>query len=236
MNTESYLNVLNEFENILKLPPREKYKKLRTVAYHAECALDESECFEEIELYSKIFKMAGNSWLLNKAKLREFKLKGIDEIKTIKTKLGLVMIESGLIAVGDPKLGPQAYENEKSVAEEMNMGNFYCISTASDGGFDVTLRLVDCEEPFAEPKEYKFIENNSKTSFIKIESGFIKCADFWDLRNETIQSVGYELEKGFYKVAFYRKLIRDKYAGYVVVLSKSPEFVENKFDGIETVE
>ena len=201
----------------------------------AESALKTANDVDEIGFYAKIFKMANNSRLLNKAKVKEFELKGISEVKTLKTKLGSVNIESGLISVGDPTLGYKNEYDTKKIVEEMNQGNFYCIGSGGDGTFDVILRQVDVDEPLLGPKEYKFITSNSKTSVIKITSGFVKCADFWDVSQSEVPGVGYEIENGFYKTAFYLKEIRDKYFGFVVVLSKTGKIYTPELTEIETL-
>ena len=235
MSSQNYSIVEEEFNSLQTLTPKEKYKKIRSVASLAETALKTANDVDEIGFYAKIFKMANNSRLLNKAKVKEFELKGISEVKTLKTKLGSVNIESGLISVGDPAL---SYKNEydtKKIVEEMNQGNFYCIGSGGDGTFDVTLRQVGVDEPLLGPKEYKFITNNSKTSVIKITSGFVKCADFWDVSRSAVGGVGYEIENGFYKTAFYLKEIRDKYFGFVVVLSKTDKIYAPELTEIETL-
>jgi hypothetical protein len=235
MPTPTYHEILEIYNNLLTLPPKEKYKKIRSVAALAAKALIETQDTHELAFYANIFKMADNSKLLNKAKVKEFELKGIAEVKTLKTKLGAVNIESGMIAVGDPTLGYTHEYSTKDVVYRMNQYDFYCVGTGGDGSFDVTLRLVDIDEPLLGPKEYKFIINNSKTSVINITSGYIKCSDFWDIAHNEVQGVGYEIENGYYKVAFYLKSIRDKYFGFVIVLSKTDAKDVQEIAEIETL-
>jgi len=221
MQKTTYNEVQEAYNNLLNLTPKEKYKKIRSVAALAENALKNVSDIKELVLYSEIFKLADNSRLLNKAKSKELELKGISKIKTLKTKLGSVNIESGLISVGDPSLGYTGEYNKDEVIKSMNQNRFYCVDTGGDGIFDITLRVVDIDEPLLGPKEYNFIISTSKTSVINIRSGIIKCSDFWDLSNKEVPGISYELDNGYYKVAFYLKVIRDKYFGFVVVLCKT---------------
>lgn len=233
MQTPTYSELLESYNNLLTLSPKEKYKKVKSVAFLAAKALDETQNIEELELYSNIFKMADNSRLLNKAKVKEFELKGITEVKTLKTKLGTVSVESGMISVGDPALGYSSEYNVNDVLDKINQHDFYCVGTGGDGSFDLTLRLVNINEPLLGPKEYKFIKSNSKTSVIRIASGFIKCADFWDVSKKEVPGVGFEIENGYYKTAIYFKEIRNKYLGFVVVLSKTTDSIDVKISEIE---
>ena len=237
MHSPNYLDVQNAFAELQKLTPKEKYKKIRSVAALAEKALKDASDVNELALYSTIFKSAGNSRLLNKAKTKEYELRGITDIKTLKTKLGTVNVESGLIAVGDPNTGYKAEYNLQKILGEMNDNHaFYCVGTGGDGTFDVTLRLVDINEPLLGAKEHKFILNTSSTATIKISSGYIKCADFWDISNSATAGVGYEIENGYYKVAFYLKDIKDKYFGFVVILTKTTNEAPNNLTELETVD
>lgn len=235
----NHQQVLDEYTKAQNLAPKEKYRKMRSVATLAKAALNKATSLEEINLYSKIFKDTENFRLLSLAKSKEYELKGISNISTLKTKLGVVNIESGLIAVGDPLAGYQGSFDTSSVLERMNKGDFYCVGTGGDGSFDVTLRLVGVDEPLLGQKEYKFIVGNSKTALIKISSGFVKCADFWDLSRGKDPSnnfgVGYAIENGFYKVSFYLKNIPDRYFGFVAVLAKSERQKTEELTDIEVL-
>lgn len=143
MRGAMYDTVQEAFNNLQNLSPKEKYRKIRSVANLAEKALNNASDIKEIELYYRIFKLSGNSRALNRCKSKELELRGITEIKTLNTKFGVVNIESGLIAIGDPSLGYTGEYNSMNVVNSMNQNNFYCVGTGGDGTFDVTLRLVD---------------------------------------------------------------------------------------------
>jgi hypothetical protein len=230
---DQYQKIVDEYKKIESLSPKERYKRIKSIAYLAGKALPNCNDLDELSFYTVIFKKAMNSRLMNKALAKQLQLKGITEIKTLKTQLTHVEIESGLMAVGDPELAYKgSYDLQKAV-EAMNKGDFYCIGTGGDGTHDVILRLVDCPEPLATPKEHKFIINNSEVGIIRIVSGKIKCSDFCAIGDRNWHGAEYEVDNGFYKVCFYQKDIRDKFYGYIVVLAKIDQFNSNQFKDIE---
>ena len=221
MDNFSYNQIVEEFKSLEQLTPKEKYKKLPTIAFHASQALEKSNNLEEIAFYVSIFKRAGENRLLNRAKQKEFELKGISEIKTIKTQEKDVQIESGLIGVGDPTLAHQGDYDQGKIIDLIKTGRFFCVGTGGDGTFGAILRLVDASEPLANPKEYKNIISNSSIATIEIKSGNVKCADFFDVGRSDIDSPELEVPNGFYNVCFYLKELPKKFFGFVIVLSKT---------------
>lgn len=218
------MNLNDEWNDCLKLSPKDKYRKIQDIAYQVSRedyvnSIPSTDIDLSINIINQATKVDGypQKYAKGLALLiaKKLSLTGDDKAEIVSKKSGQVTTESGIIRIGDPSLENSinlSDFDDQNLLEVTNQAKRLYFSTAGDGTFEVQLRLIKATEPVLTPKGYKLVAGSTDTVVLQIPSGNISIGDILVSENDLSMTI----PVGNYKVCAYLFATREFRSYYVV--------------------
>ncbi len=113
-----------------------------------------------------------NVFITRLAEIRMRRL-GLEKLPLVSmTKPKRVITESACLAIADAEL-PENWADGAVCLEAANAGRYVVAGTGADGCYSVIIRLLDADEPFLEPPEYKRVVEALPPFALNVSTGFV---------------------------------------------------------------